>query len=192
MSRLSLERLFEPGDWQLAMLSGSPAPQPATLPDQEPASWRGLSRIELGELDLDRIAAEIVDQYTDAVYPAVVIGANHGSAAYLAALLGAPWLPSGIEIAIDEPDGLGATDVLSATRTIARRLRTAFPGAAVSQRYPAGRLGITWGRLPRPYRRFIAERVLPGGPLLVVRDVCPVHVLRAGADSTVQLEWDGD
>jgi len=192
MLGLSLERLLEPGDWQRAMLTGSAASQPATLPDQESTTWRGLSRVELGDLDLDRIASEIVDQYAEAVYPAVVIGANHGSAAYLAALLGAPWLPSGIEIAIDEPDGIGAADVLHATRAIARRLRTAFPGTAVSQRFPLGRLRITWGRMPRPYRQFIAERVLSGGPVLVVRDVCPIRVLRDGADNTVQLEWDGE
>jgi hypothetical protein len=192
MSGLSLERLLEPGNWQLAMLSGSGGSLPARLPHGEPTSWRALSRAELGDLDLDRVAAEIVEQYTDAMYPGVVIGANHGSAAYLAALIGAPWLPSGIEIAIDEPDGISAADMLHATQVIARRLRTVFPEVAVSQRYPGGRLRIIWGRVPRPYRRFVAERVLPGGPVLVVRDVCPVQVLRDGADNAVQLEWDGD
>src|SRR4051794_35015000 len=96
-----LERVLEPGDWQLAMLAGpgrgpvSPA-QPDAL-----SRWRGPTPAQLGDLDLDRIAADIVERYPDEVYPAVVIGANHGSVAYLAALLGAPWLPSGLDVPLD-------------------------------------------------------------------------------------------
>jgi hypothetical protein len=189
-----LERVLEPGDWQLAMLAGPGRGVLSPTPPDALSTWRGPTRAQLGDLDLDRIAADIVERYPDEAYPAVVIGANHGSVAYLAALLGAPWLPSGLDVPVDDgPDGLDGLDpheVLHDTGALGRQLRTRFPGTAVSRRFPRGRLRLTWGALPPAYRRFLAERVRPGGTVLVVRDVCPARVLRDGPDGSIQLELD--
>jgi hypothetical protein len=182
-----LAQVLAPGNWQLAMLGGAVSPRPhvASL------DWHGPTRTDLGDLDLDALAADIVERYPDGAYPAVVIGSNHGSAAYLAALLGGVWLPSGIDVTTsDQLNGFDAREILHDTRAVSRRLRTLFPGVAVSQRFPGNRLRVTWGGLPAAYRRFLVERVRPGGPVLVVRDVCPVQVLRDGADGSVQLERD--
>jgi hypothetical protein len=186
MSGSLLQRVLEPTGWQLAMLAGAArCPSPAA-----PAGWRAPTRAELSNLDLDKVAADVVDRYRDEIYPAAVLGANHGSVAYLAALLGAAWLPSGFDLPSFAHDGSDARAVLHDTGTIGRRLRTLFPGAAVSQRFPAGRLRLTWGALPPAYRRFLSQRVRPGGLVLVVRDVVPALVLRDGLDGSVQLERD--
>jgi hypothetical protein len=187
---LCLERLLAPDDPQLAMLDTALPPDAArTAPD--PGGWQSPAPGDLHALDLDRIAADVTARYTAERYPAVVLGASHGAAVHLAALMGAAWLPSGIEIAVaptaDRPETL-----LSAAHGLAVDLRTKAPGAGLSQRFPSGtggsRLALTWARLPAAYRSFLTERVEPGATVLVVRDVHPVVVLRDGTDDSVQLE----
>jgi hypothetical protein len=92
-----LERLLAPSEVELALLNALLDHPHVVAPGAPP--WRPLTQVELGRVDFEAVADEITDEFADAEYPALVLGAPHGAAVHLAALLGAPWLPSELVIA---------------------------------------------------------------------------------------------
>jgi hypothetical protein len=172
------------------------------------AAHRAVPWEATGEVDAEMIAAWIVAQYARPAgrrvaaahpFPAAVLGSPHGSAAHLAATLGAPWLPTGFELAVTWPDGT-VDDPDAALRhgiAAADRLRSANPGIAVRQVHDPVLRGRTagttvalfarWRRVPRAYQRFLSARLAPGAPLLVVSDVRPWPVFDLGGGLTFQL-----
>ncbi|GAB3808321.1 hypothetical protein GCM10027605_40590 [Micromonospora zhanjiangensis] len=147
---------------------------------------------QVGVLDADRVARWVVDQYPARCYPGVVLGSPHGAAVHLAAALGVPWLPAGFEVTVDWPGG-AADDPLAAmaygSRVVAPLL-AADPGVRVRQVHdPAARgalcgstvaLTVRWRRLPDAYRRFLGTRIVPGAPVLLLRDARTWPVLDPG------------
>jgi hypothetical protein len=172
------------------------------------AAHRAVPWEATGEIDAETVAAWTIAQYARpagqrstaaSAYPAAVLGSPHGSAVHLAAALGAPWLPTGFDLAVTWPDGT-VDDPDAALRhgmAAADRLRTANPGIAVRQVYDPVLRGRTagttvalvarWRHVPRAYQRFLSARLAPGAPLLLVFDARPWPVFDLGGGLTFQL-----
>jgi hypothetical protein len=138
---------------------------------------------QIDDIDAEAVAGWIVDQYSAATWPAVVLGSPHGAAVQLAAVCGAAWLPTGFTVTVPWPRGSAGNWVAAmawgtrlAERILARNpavtvrqvhdpvLRGSLCGAAVS-------LQIRWRTLPAAYREFLRSRLESGGASLMVRDL---------------------
>ncbi|TDC41237.1 hypothetical protein [Micromonospora sp. KC213] len=176
----------------------------AAEPVRRAAAARAAARIALtaeqtAEVDAERVARWLVDQYPRRRYPGVVLGSPHAAAVHLAVALGVPWLPAGFEMtahwtqgavghpcaALDHGAALGARILAGNPDLHVRQVhcpasRGALAGATVS-------LIARWRVLPKAYARFLADRVAPGGPLLLVRDGRTWPVLDEGRGHSFQL-----
>ncbi|GAA2518609.1 hypothetical protein [Pilimelia columellifera] len=176
----------------------------ATSDDEALAA--GAARVALAPEDLklvdaDAVAAWVTAQYpvVDPGFPAVVIGSPHGSAAHLAATMGAPWLPASFEVTVRWPDGAvddpeaaqrqgaaSASDLLAANPSVAIRqvhdpvLRGPAAGTTLS-------LFTRWRRLPPAYRVFLLRQLRPGATVLLVGDGRTWPVFDLGAAHSFQL-----
>ncbi|HEY0700372.1 MAG TPA: hypothetical protein VGD43_21520, partial [Micromonospora sp.] len=117
----------------------------------------------------------------------------------LATALGVPWLPAGSEMLVHWPDG--AVDrparAMAYGAATAARLLAGNPGIRVRQVHdPALRgalagatvaLTVRWDRLPDAYRRFLATRLAPAAPVLLLRDARTWPVLDLDAGHTFQV-----
>ncbi|WP_245675474.1 hypothetical protein [Micromonospora halophytica] len=168
------------------------------------AAARAAGRVALtpdqtAEVEAERVARWLVEQYPRRRYPGVVVGSPHAAAVHLAVALGVPWLPAGFEMsahwsrgAVDRPRA-----ALDHGAALAARLLAGNPDLHVRQVHcPASRgalAGATvsllarWRALPLAYARFLADRLLPGAPVLVVRDARTWPVLDEGRGHSFQL-----
>lgn len=120
------------------------------------------------------------DAYPRRRHPAVFVGSSNGALVHLAAAVGAPWLPQTVLVPIRRsgvhPDDPGAD--IEAMRAPARALLDANPDVVLHHMHDANqdRLMIarmTYFRLKRrtlgqAHERFLAERLEPGGTVVVV------------------------
>jgi hypothetical protein len=179
----------------------------AMTPDE--TARRAVALADAVLVDAEAVAAWIVAHYpapgdgsahtSDASFPAVVIGSPHGAAAHLAATLGGPWLPAGFEFAVRWPGGAVADPVeaLNHGLAVTRRVLAANPDLAVRQVHDPvlrGRAAGTtvtlvarWRRLPRAYREFLAGRLRPGAPVLLVSDARSWPAFDLGDRASFQL-----
>ena len=154
------------------------------------------------------IARWVVDQFPARRYPAVLIGASNGALTHLAAALDAPWLPQtflipvrqrGIEV--DEPK-----QALEFGREPGRRLLEANPDLQLHHMHDANQdrlmthymtyFRIKRRRLGEAYARFLAERLQPGGIIILVEcnhswpttRVGPRHVFQHGGAGGISAE----
>jgi hypothetical protein len=128
----------------------------------------------------EALAGWVVGHYPPRRYPAVLVGSSNGAMIHLAAALGVPWLPQTLLLPVrqrgvhpDEP----AQD-LEAMVEPARALLAANPDLVLHHMHDANqdRLMIqrmTYFRVKRlrlgaAYERFLAERLQPGGTILLV------------------------
>jgi hypothetical protein len=176
--------------------------------DAEPAPARTespLSQDQVGEVDAAAVARWFVSRYRDGEYPGLVVGSPTGAAVHLAAALGVPWLPAGFDVAVARPAGdAGDTSrlddvsrALEDGRAPADAVMAANPDVCVRQVYdPVGRraasgsmvdLRVQWTRLPAAYQEFLATRLGPYAPLILVRDVGRWLVSRGGTGHSFQL-----
>jgi hypothetical protein len=172
------------------------AVEPATSPRcggrTEP--WWPPPSTDLAELDLERLAEEFTARYQAQAYPAVLIGAPHGALAYLAALLGAAWLPSTVDVVASTPlpGRASPAAALALAAKVADGLGRSAPEVQVTQRYPIvgnrAEFSVAFGRLPTAYRLFLARRLRPGAPVLVVRETGAVPLLRDDRARQAQLQ----
>lgn len=193
---------------------GLPAPDPGRRPDVagrghvrpqlrgRPGVRSGVDPHAAGDIDAESVASWYVGHYPPrgrSPYPAVVIGSPHGAATHLAAAMGAPWLPSGFEFAVNWPEGSAAEPARALRHgvAVARRLISANPEIAVRQVHDpvlwgaaAGttvRLFARWRRVPAAYREFLRTRLASGGTVLLVRDARAWPVFDLGAGMSYQL-----
>ncbi|MFI5908680.1 hypothetical protein [Dactylosporangium sp. NPDC051541] len=143
-----------------------------------------------GAVDAGAVASWLTAQLPAGHYQGLVIGSPHGSALHLAAALGVPWLPAAFELATPDVVRRGAgggsttaenTAVAQAGEQGAGAILAANPDVAVRQVYDPVWRGwsasasayavVRWLRLPAAYRDWIAERLRPGAPIIVTRDV---------------------
>ncbi|MEV6814775.1 hypothetical protein [Micromonospora sp. NPDC051296] len=177
-------------------------------PVRRAAAVRSAGRVALTaeqttEVDGARVAQWFVDQYPRQRYPGALLGSPHGGAAHLAVALGMPWLPASFEMTAHWPHG--AVDrpraALDHGAALAGRLLAGNPDLHVRQVHcPASRgalAGVTvalagrWRALPAAYRRFLAERLAPGAPVLVLRDARTWPVLDAADGHSFQVGCPG-
>jgi hypothetical protein len=55
---------------------------------------------DIDKIDAEAVARWVAGHYPAPVFPAVVLGSPHGAAVHLAALLGAPWLPTAFTVTV--------------------------------------------------------------------------------------------
>ncbi|MGS2617405.1 hypothetical protein ACVCAH_23205 [Micromonospora sp. LZ34] len=176
----------------------------APEPIRRAAANRAVGRVALtcgqtAEVDAARVARWFVEQYPRRRYPGVLIGSPHGAAAHLAVALGVPWLPAGFEMTVHWAQG--AVDrpraALDHGAALAARLLAGNQDLHVRQVHcPASRgalagatvaLAARWQALPAAYRRFLADRLAPGAPVLLLRDARTWPVLDSAAGHSFQV-----
>jgi hypothetical protein len=157
-----------------------------------------LAGVIAGGVDADAVAQQFVDHYPAHRYPAVVLGSAHGAAVHLAAAVGAPWLPAGFTVSLP---WTGTVDnwgyALERGLDAAHGLLAGNPGVTVRQVHdPVGSgpacasvltLVVRWRRLPPAYREFLRDRLEPGAPALVLRDIRTWPVVDLGGRHTFQV-----
>jgi hypothetical protein len=130
-------------------------------------------------IDADDIAQWVVDQYPARDYPVVVVGAPSGAVLHLAAALRAPYLPQTVLISVrglaihpDDPTGAMAA-LAPTTRAVAAR----NPDLVVYHMHDPAQdrpmleamayLRLKRRRLGCVYERFLSERLVPGGTIVL-------------------------
>ncbi|MGC5020022.1 hypothetical protein [Micromonospora sp. DT47] len=178
----------------------TPAPESVRRAAAARAAGRvALTPAQTAEVDAERVGRWIVDQYPRRRYAGVVLGSPHAAAVHLAVALGVPWLPAAFEMtvhwtrgAVDQPRA-----ALDHGAALAARLLAGNPDLHVRQVHcPASRgalagttvsLTARWQALPLAYARFLADRLEPNAPLLLVRDARTWPVQDEGRGHSFQL-----
>jgi hypothetical protein len=190
----------------LAMASGRVLAYRRGVPRPVVAAPRCSTRKAGGAVDADAVGRWLTGQLPDGPYHGLVIGSPHGAALHLAAMLGVPWLPAGFELATpdvavrEQSVGSTAADNTAAAEAgerAAQAVLTANPDVAVRQVYdpvwrmwssPAAAYSVVrWQRVPDAYRELIAERLQPGAPIIVTRDVGRWQTVAGSPGYTFQL-----
>lgn len=133
----------------------------------------------LGRVHAHRLADWVTAQYPERRYPAVMVGASNGAGLHLAAALGIPWLPQTLLVPVAQSGHADDPSAdLRAGRGPGRRLLDANPDLQLHHMHDPNQdrlmiRGMTYFRvklrqLPDAYRRFVEERLEPGGTILVV------------------------
>ena len=156
----------------------------------------------------EEIARWVVAQFPARRYPAVLVGSSNGALTHLAAALGIPWLPQTFLIPlrqrsaeVDEPKR-----ALAFGREPGRRLLEANPDLQLHQMHDPNQdrlmaqymayFRIKRRRLGDAYARFLAERLQPGGLVILVEcrhswpttRVGPRHVFQMGGSGGISPE----
>jgi hypothetical protein len=159
----------------------------------------GVSPDRLAGIDMEEVATWVAAKYPDRTVPAVLLGSSNGALTHLAAACGIPWLPQTMLIPVRRPgadpeDYRGAADF--GVRH-ARRLLDRNPGVQLHHMHDANQdalsasqmayFRVKWRGLPGGYRRFLEQRLLPGAPVIVVRDTSSWPVTRCGDRHVFQV-----
>jgi hypothetical protein len=167
-----------------------------------------LAADRLGDVDSDTVASWLVGHCPRRAYPALLVGSSNGAIAHLAAALGVPWLPTTVLVPVrhtGDPDR--PADALRFGQRVAPPLLDRNPNWVLYQmhdqlqdRLMVARMAyfrLKWRRLPAPYRRFAADVLPPGAPVVLVEDTStwPVtriserHVFQHGAQGGRDPDW---
>ena len=133
-----------------------------------------------GDLDADAAKGMIEPYRRSRRFPALFIGSPVGSIADLAVATGAAFLPQTflvlVRTAKRDPDDIQS--LIRASAPLGASLSHCFPKTVIHQmhdpqndRLTVGRVAyfrLKWWRLPNLYRRFITERLEPGGTIFIV------------------------
>ena len=169
----------------------------------------------LASIDMRRIAAWTTGHYEDLPpqYPGVVIGSTNGAAAHLCAAAGIPWLPQTMLVPVrwsgNDPD-LPARAAEFGAR-VAEPLLANNPDVVLHHMHDGNQdrlmielmayFRLKWLRLPPAYEEFLATRLMPGAPIVVVdcglswpvTRIGDRHVFQTGAYGGLQpREYLGD
>jgi hypothetical protein len=163
----------------------------------------GLEPDDLGRIDMEQVAAWTAARYDVDTVPAVLLGSSNGAITHLAAAAGIPWLPQTLLVPVrrtgsDPGDYRAAADfgVRHAHQLLDRN-----PGVQLHHMQDANQDALSasqmayfrlkWLRLPEAYRRFLDEHLLPGAPVVVVRDTSAWPVTRYGDRHVFQVGAQG-
>ncbi|WP_433447176.1 hypothetical protein ACQPXS_04640 [Streptomyces sp. CA-142005] len=146
------------------------------------SGWaEAIPRHRVGDVRSEALAEWVTGHYPRRRYPVIFIGSANGALVHLAAALDAAWLPQTLllpvrrrGVAPDDPRG-----DLAAVHESGRALLAANPDLVLHHMHDPNQdrlmiAGMTyfrvkWRRIPLAYRRFIRDRLSPGG-LLVIAD----------------------
>jgi hypothetical protein len=168
----------------------------------------GLPPDRLGGVDGEALARWVTGHYPGGHYPAVFVGASSGALVHLCVALGAPWLPQTLLVPVrwpgNDPDRPDAACRFGAS--VAPPLLARNPELALHHMHDGNqdRLMVdrmAYFRLKRlalgaAYERFLAQRLAPGAPVVVVDDrsrwptatVAPRHAFQTGARGGLRPE----
>jgi hypothetical protein len=163
----------------------------------------GVRPHRLGDVDLADAADWVAGHYPERRFPALLLGSSNGALTHLAAHCGVPWLPQTLLVPVRRPKS-DPRDISAAMHfggQHARRLLDANPDIHLHHMHDPNQDWLTlshmayfrvkWLRLPEAYGRFLRERLLPGAPVIVVRDRSTWPVSRIGDRHTFQLGAQG-
>jgi hypothetical protein len=138
-----------------------------------------ISPKKLKDLDLDELSEWLEDEYPRGRVQAVAVGSSNGAAVHLHAALGSPWLPQTVFLPVRQkvhPDD--PTDAMEKGLEPARWLLDANPDWQLHHMHDANQdrlmvRALTYFRVKRRslgdgYERFIADRLPPGGTVLLM------------------------
>lgn len=165
----------------------------------------GLRPDQLDRVDLAAIATWLADQIPSRPYPGVLLGSSNGAVAHLAGAMQIPWLPGTVLIPVRRTGD--PTDIDAAMRfglEVAGPLLRGNPDIVLHHMHDqiqdelmAAEMAyfrVKWSSLPEGYARFLAARLSPGAPVIMVEDTStwPVvriserHVFQPGAQGGVE------
>jgi hypothetical protein len=133
----------------------------------------------LATLDAEKLAGAVADLYPVRKYPAVAVGSSGGASTHLCAALGIPWLPQTLLLPVrqrgidpDRPEDAG-----HAFDRTARALLDNNPDLVLHHMHDPNQDRLTLRRmayfrikrmkLGAAYRRFLTDRLEPGGIILL-------------------------
>lgn len=163
----------------------------------------GVKPGRLGSVNLDEIAAWVTGKYPQGRVPAVLLGSSNGAITHLAAACGIPWLPQTLLVPVrrhgaDPQDTRGAVDF---GIRHGPALLEANPGVDLHQMHDANQdelsasqmayFRVKWRCLPAAYEQFLRDRLLPGAPVVLLRDGSTWPVTRLGPRHVFQLGAHG-
>jgi hypothetical protein len=162
----------------------------------------GLPPDRLADVDLAAVAGWLTDAYPERPYPAVLIGSSNGALAHLAAAMQVPWLPGTVLVPVSRvADPARPADAMEFGRRYAPPFLAANPDVAlhhmhdqVQDELMVARMTYfrtKWRRLPHAYRRFLADRLAPGAPVVLVEDHSRWPVVRLGDRHVFQTGAQG-
>jgi hypothetical protein len=151
----------------------------------------GIQPDRLGDVDLGAVAQWLVDGLPRRRFPAVLIGSTNGALAHLAAAMQVPWLPGTVLIPVERvADPQRPVDALRFGQQYAPPLLVANPDVVlhhmhdqVQDELMVARMTYfrtKWRDLPAAYARYLAERLQPGAPVVLVEDRSSWPVVRVG------------
>jgi hypothetical protein len=135
---------------------------------------------KLDRIDSEHIASWMTSLYPQRHFPAVMIGSSNGAAVHLCAALGIPWLPQTFLIPVrqlgvdpDEPK-----QAMEKGRKYGPKLLAANPELQLHHMHDANqdRLMVSYmdyyrvkrRSLGAAYERFLTDRLMPGGTILII------------------------
>lgn len=149
----------------------------------------GIDPADLGQVDMQRVAALFADAYPTAKYPGVFIGSSNGALTELAAALQVPWLPGTLLVPVhrigkaDRPD-----QALEFGEQVGPALLDANPGIVLHQMHDSAQdelmvarmtyFRTKWRAIPDAYLKFLETRLKPGAPVFLVKDESTWKVTR--------------
>jgi hypothetical protein len=144
------------------------------------AGWEeAIAADHAGDIRSDALAEWIVSHYPRRRYPVVFVGSADGALVHLAAALGAAWLPQTVLIPVRRHGGHpdDPREGLRLSQDAGHRLVAANPDLVLHHMHDANQdrlmiagmsyFRVKWRRLPDAYRRFLRDRLAPGGTLVV-------------------------
>jgi hypothetical protein len=157
----------------------------------------------LGSIDMQRVAAWMTAHYDQLPpqYPGVVIGSSNGAMTHLCAAAGLPWLPQTMLVPVRWSDNDPDRPVRAAEfgASVAEPLLANNPDVALHHMHDGNQdrlmidlmtyFRLKWLRLPRAYEEFMATRLMPGAPIVLVdcklswpvTRIADRHVFQTGA-----------
>jgi hypothetical protein len=134
---------------------------------------------ELADLDLDEVGAWVERIYPEGPFPVIALGSSNGAGVHLHAALGAPFLPQTVFVPADQkvhPDD--PTKAMELGVEPGRALLDANPDWQLHHMHDANQdrlmvRALTYFRVKRRRlgdheRRFLAQRLQPGGTILLM------------------------
>ncbi len=163
----------------------------------------GVAVDRLGDIDLDEVAGWVTWTYPDRRYPAALVGSSNGALTHLAAACGVAWLPQTLLVPVRRR-GADPADMRAALEFGARHgpaLLAHNPRVELHHMQDANQdalsgsqmayFRVKWTSLPPAYQRFLDERLEPGAPVVVVRDMSTWPVTRVGDRQVFQVGAQG-
>jgi hypothetical protein len=165
---------------------------------------------DLGDIDLDGVAAWVTGHYPHGPYPAVFIGSSNGALVHLAAAVGTPWLPQTLLLPVRRwraggSDGSAAAAMKFGAR-VAGPLLARNPHHVLHQMHDPNQdelmvrhmayFRVKRIRLGPAYEQWLKVRLAPGAPVVLVEDlsrwpttrISERHVFQNGAQGGLRPE----